>query len=1174
MIARRTCPFVTRVLLQAVLVAPLFVAHTMLFAQGTGATVTGLITDSTGATLPNASVTFTNVATGAVSKVDTNGQGIYRVSGLLPGTYNATATMTGFKTSVREGVDLQIEAQVTLDYSLNVGAASDVVTVNADSSILETTSPTISQVIEGRQVQDTPLNGRNTMNLVTLTPGVVPQGGTSGAASNNSNGGAFTNANSFGNYQIAGGLAGQSSVYLDGAPLNVLFANSVTFVVTQDAVQEFRVESSVVNPQYGQFGGGVVSFGTKPGGNRLHGTLYEYFRNTIFNANNFFNNQFAIGRPKFNQNQFGATIGGPIMKDKVFFFISYEGYRLAQGVINQGRVPTQAELNGDFTADPKISNPVTGQQVQCGGVLNKFCIGAPVNSALDTVADPTSQYLANTIHYFPLPNKVTVPGAAVNYQADGKANARNAQETIRFDYNLNAKNKLFARYTRFDRTQDPTVFINNPVGPSAFTGVGSTVSQFAFGDTVTLSQSSVLDVRLSYLRYFSYLQPANTNANLAPLDNGDQAQFWNPASKEISPYFPALLITNNITYPYAGVNQTAQQPFNVYTAFANYTKVLGKHSLTGGGEFRQEEGYEFNQPFVSGAFAFAGTSTACIPSATHACPGGIVIPGSGATPVADFISGVFAAAPVGFTTTTNVSTLTHYAGFFFNDTYQVSPKLTATAGVRYELPGSFYEKNDRNAVILPQLANPLVLVNSLAYGSRGDLQAHHTLFSPRVGFSFAPYAGTTLRAGYSLAYLPQDSSFTSQPYYSSLNSPVTFVAPSSRLCAPLGFATTGKAPGNPCNSPGSVAKTTIIEPMSRAAYAANPAIFYGQTITGREPFSSFPYLQQWNANVQQAFGKSTVLQLAYLGARGDHLPITGSTDINQLPDSAIVGPPATTQGERPYPLFQNVNVTSPYVGDSTYHSAQVTLSKRFASGGTLLGNYSWSKFLGDSESTNGPVETHVQGVIQDYTNLRGEKSYLSFDVPQRLVISYILDLPVGRGKRYLGDAGSALNAAVSGWNVSGINLFQSGFPLAFTGAPNVVSAAYGAGTPRPNVALGCQQKNPISYVTAAQQQASIINKACFSTPVAGATAGSYFGNQPRTSGSFRTQGTDNWDFSIGKTTPIHEDINLVFRAEAFNVTNRVQFADPGLTVGTATFGVLTSQANQPRSFQFSLRANY
>ena len=232
-----------------------FLAHGTLTAQGTAATVSGFVTDGSGANLPNATITYTNVATGVVSSATTTGSGLYRVSGLLPGTYTATVTMQGFKTSVKQGIDLQIEAQVTLNYALEIGAILESVTVDASANLLEETTPTVSQVIEGRQVEDTPLNGRNTMNLVALTPGVVPQGGTAGAASNNSNGGAFTNANSFGNYSIAGGLASQGSVYLDGAPLNAVEGNAIAFIITQDAVQEFRVESSVINPQYGQFGG-------------------------------------------------------------------------------------------------------------------------------------------------------------------------------------------------------------------------------------------------------------------------------------------------------------------------------------------------------------------------------------------------------------------------------------------------------------------------------------------------------------------------------------------------------------------------------------------------------------------------------------------------------------------------------------------------------------------------------------------------------------------------------------------------------------------------------------------------------------------------------------------------------------------------------------------------------
>jgi hypothetical protein len=1203
--ANRTGISVARFLVRGLLVLAFLSASMTVWAQSTSATVSGFVTDPTGAKVPGATVTYSNTATGVATKATTNGEGLFRITGLQPGPYRATVELQGFKTAVQSGIDLHLEDEVTQNYALEVGASTESVTVNSTASLLETESPTVSQVIEGRQVEDTPLDGRNTMNLVALTPGVISQGGTQGAASNNTNGGAFTNANSFGNYQIAGGLAGQGSIYLDGAPLNAEEGNTTAFVVTQDAVQEFRVESSVVNPQYGGFGGGVISFGTKSGGNNLHGSLYEYFRNTDLNANTFFNNLYNIGRPKFNQNQFGATVGGAIVKDKAFYFVSYEGYRLARGVINSGRVPTPAELNGDFTADPKIINPVPTlgpqvapgvyayaqyNQVQCGGVLNKFCIGAPVNPG-DAVADPTAQYLANTLHYFPTPN-ATGHGAAVNFLQNGKANAFTNQETLRIDYNLSARNKLFARYTRFDRTQDPTVFFNNPVGPNSYTGVGATVSQYVAGDTVTLSPTSVLDVRLSYLRYFSYLQPANTNVNQAPFDNGDQAGFYAGVAHQIAPFFPDITITNNATFPDAGLDQDAQQPLNLYVAAANYSKVLGRHSMTFGGEFRQGEEYFFNQPFLSGAYIFAGTNTACVPAgagsytfndAAHTAlnkycgaPGGpptnLVIPGSGATPIADFVSGQFAASPTGFTTTAHPSVLTHYAGVYANDTFSLSSKLTLTAGVRYELPGNFYEKNNNNAVILPQLANPLVLVDSAAYPGRGDLEGHYALFSPRVGFSYAPYVGTTVRAGYSLAYLPQDTAFNASPVYSSLNSPETYVPASYLLCAPLGLAKVGTAPGNVCNAPGSVANTSIIQPLNRTTYAANPTILYGQPIEGREPVSRYPYLQQWNANVQQAFSSSMILQLAYLGARGDHLPIYGTFDINQIPDSAAVG--ATSQASRPYPLFQNVNITAPYIGDTNYNSAQVTLTKRFASGGTLLGNYSWSKFLGDAESSNPQVESHQQGVIQDYTNLRAEKSYLSFDVPQRLVVSYILDLPFGKGKHFLGSTGNAVNGVVSGWNVSGINSFQSGFPLALAAAPTAVSAAFGGGTPRPNVAAGCHQKLGIGYVASAQQQTTTFNTACFSTPSDSGIAANFFGTQPRTSGILRTQGIDNWDFSLGKKTPIHEDMNLEFRAESFNVINRVQFADPGLTYGTTTFGVLTSQANLPRTFQFSLRLNY
>ncbi len=272
---------------------------------------------------------------------------------------------------------------------------------------------------------------------------------------------------------------------------------------------------------------------------------------------------------------------------------------------------------------------------------------------------------------------------------------------------------------------------------------------------------------------------------------------------------------------------------------------------------------------------------------------------------------------------------------------------------------------------------------------------------------------------------------------------------------------------------------------------------------------------------------------------------------------------------RPYSSFQNVSAISPYYGDSYYNSFQATVNKRFNCGGTILGNFSWTKNLSNSESTNAQVELHPTGVIQDYTNLRAERSYLSFDVPYRVVVSYILDLPMGKGKRFLGQSAGVVNTLVSGFNVSGINTIQDGTPQAVIATNNSLATVYGGGTTRPNVVAGCQKCFPGLLSSRAKAGLPTLNAACFFAPAA-----TSFGNEPRTDGQLRNQGVDNWDFSVGKTTPINERVAVVFRAEAFNVINHNQFGDPNLTNSSSQFGIITQQANSPRLFQFSLRLNY
>ncbi len=710
-------------------VLPLFLSlpglTASLVAQGTTATVTGIIADSSGAQLPGAKITFTNIGTNITTTVTANGTGAYRVPGLLPGTYRSTVTMAGFKTSDREGIELHLEDNVTINFGLEVGATNETITVDASSQTLETSSPTVSQLIEGRQVEDTPLNGRNAMNLVALTPGVTPQGSSGGSASNNTNGGSYTNSFGYNNYQIAGGLANQGSVYIDGQPINLVVGHVTPFVLTQDAVQEFRVESSVVNPQYGEFGGGIISFGTKSGSDKFHGTFYEYLRNTKLNANTFFNNRTHVARPQFIQNQYGAAIGGPIKHSKAFFFFSYEGFRLAEGVPNLGIVPTPAELNGDFRADAPIFDPTTGPgtakggfktQVSCQGVANVICMPGMTGSGI--TVDPTEQAMANVVKYFPTPN-TTAGGTAFNFSQNAKANASSNEYIARVDENFGSKQKLFARYVLTDRVQQPTQYYFNTTGPSSGPGVHAKAASYLLGDTITLNQTSIIDLRVSYLRYRVDTNPQNTNVNLALL-----GPFYAAIQNQVTyREFPNIIISNTIPQPFGQLDTTTIAPSNNYVISGTYTKVLGRHTLSLGGEARQREQYANLAVNSSGFFIFAGTATDCIPAAGSPCvspagvPLGVFPPGAGANPIADFVTGVTTAS-LGFTTFKFPSTVNHYGGLFGNETFQVSQRLTVTAGLRYEIPGGFTEKHDSNTVLLPQLANPLVLVNTPAYPSR------------------------------------------------------------------------------------------------------------------------------------------------------------------------------------------------------------------------------------------------------------------------------------------------------------------------------------------------------------------------------------------------------------------------------------------------------------------------
>jgi hypothetical protein len=615
---------------------------------------------------------------------------------------------------------------------------------------------------------------------------------------------------------------------------------------------------------------------------------------------------------------------------------------------------------------------------------------------------------------------------------------------------------------------------------------------------------------------------------------------------------------NTIASPFAGLDVTNNDSGNSYSLAASLTKVTGRHTLKFGADVRHYQFREGQTVFAPGFFIFAGIFTG----------GALSPPGSGATPIADFVLGLITPDPgvSGFQTALTAHATQWYQGYYINDTYQASSKLTISAGLRWDIPGSYTEENDRNTVLLPQLQSPLVLVNSPQYPSRNDLESHYHLFAPRVGIAYQLHNQTVFRAGYGINFLPQGVGAVG-PWESPINTAMTNV--------PFGGTLSNPLLGQP-----------LLQPIGRNQGAFTT--FLGQSIQGRIPNQRFPYVQQWNVNVQQGFGSGCLLQIAYLGSRGEHIPLgvptleTGDVgaDLNQLSPqyyslgAALLSPTASGQtlGQtlRPYPSYQQVSADSDFAGDTDYNSLQATVQLRFSSGSTVLANYSWSKLISNTEGINTFLEPFTVGAIQDYTSLRAERSLDTFNIPQRFVLSYVLDLPVGRGERYLPNARGITDKLVSGWKLAGITTFASGFPLAITSAaPNFLSSLLGAGTIRPNVVAGCSKSVSGSIVASAQTGTAVLNPACFTAP--GPFA---LGNEPRVDPTLQAQGINNWDISLSKLTQVSERVSLSLGAEFFNAFNRVQFGPPNTSFGSALFGKITSQVNNPRQVQFSLRASF
>jgi hypothetical protein len=1085
---------------------------------------------------------------------------------------------------------VETESTSKIDLALQVGELTQTVEVTAETPLLQPESSSLGQVVDTRKTDELPLNGRNPLNLTALVPSVVPQGG----SMSNPNG---QNPFAWGNYQIGGGMANQSMVWLDGSPVNGSYINITALIPTQDSLQEFKVATNNLTPEYGRFAGGVVNFTTKSGSNALHGEAWEFLRNRDLDANTFFNNLNGTPRGAFTQNQFGFNLGGPVIipkifngKNKTFFFVDYEGFRLRQGVSYTETVPTAQERTGDLSAlaasqGVNIYDPLT--TCGTGAPGTPACAGASAGARTQfagnviptTRINPTSLILLNL---YPLPNAPGNAQGVGNWIGNSSQGGSNNETVVHIDQNVSDKQHITARYSYWGNLNLPEQPFGNGVCQDRCTETFNT-NNFVLGDTYSISPTTILEVRLSYQRFSYNRIPTTLGYDLTNLG-------W-PASLNTEAVFRDLPVPviNGFdtagTFGSQGAGSVIIDRNDNYRAAGTLTKIVGNHTFKFGAEFlRLTHNYaQTNTP--TGIFNFNPDLTAA--NAYNTAGSGLGL----ATFLLGYPSGGSATSP------NLVAAQQLYPAVFANDDWHLNSKLTLNLGIRWEHSGPWTERFNNISFFNPTQPNSVLstagitvpgnvdLVDSSATSLRSGIRPDWKQFAPRIGAAYQIAKSTVFHAGYGIFWLPNDVAWDTSPNNDRINTYSTPVLESVYTGVPACYpaSCTAGSPGynytiaNPF--PGG-----IVPPPGR-----NPiyqSVLIGTGISENLLSNPYGYAQQWNADIQQQLGNGFLIDVAYGGSKGTHLPID-SPNLDQLPSQYLslgnallqsVPNPfygvITTTGSSlsqptvpreqlllPYPQYTGVSFAGQGIGNSTYESLQVKAEKRFSGGNSILVAYTHAKLISDTDTITSWLEGGGTGGIQNWNNLNNEKSLASFDVPDRLVVSYVLDVPVGKGRKFMSHANRFTDAAIGGWGVEGVTTIQEGFPLHFTTNSSNLNA-FNSGSQRPDVVPGC---TTASFTKSLNEW---FNTSCFTQP-----APFTFGDESRNDPVLRSPGEAQWDFSAFKNFALDPEgkAHLQFRAEFFNIFNRVQFGYPGQSLGSSNFGQITSIANSPRLVQFALK---
>ena len=1227
----------------------------MLSGQTYSGTVSGELTDPSRAVVAGVKVVLTDEQKGFTFNAVSDSSGRYLFRSISPGIYSVSVEAKGFEKAVRTNIKLDVNQNAEANLSLQMASTTQTVQVNSQGQTIDVEDAVTGQVINRKFINDLPLIDRNVMNLAYLAPGVTD------VDDNCPNSDPSCNGTNF----VSNGSRGSTAdILLDGASITNFEPNggitAATYQPSPEAVEEFKVQQSNFSAEFGFSGASVINMVTRSGANKFHGSGYDFLRNQITDANTWFNNHYGAPIAALSRNDYGVTFGGPIIKNKTFFFFDYERLRETAASSAQAGVPSALMRTGDFGEicpanggawDSTVGTARYGQCVQPGditqpvqsgqiydpysGTYNSTEGGAdrstfiPFNNLAQysspgspnlpanlepgpgngNLIDPVAQKMLNL---FPMPN---IAGGTPydNWYGSGSNRNFNDQFDIKVDHRFSEKNLLSVKYSQQWSHNLAFNCFKNFIDPCAGGPNRSTAHLFAINDTHTISPTLLLNVQLGFTRGALRISAYNPQGVSDPLGAlGFPSYLGSSGFTGV----PATFIGGQ--YLSAGYTSAGGDPYGNYKQgqdtvhlSATLDKVYGAHEMKFGFEGRLHQQNYIQTSAPEGIFSFDQNGTSACTALSFAECGG--------DGLASFLTGQLNANSY-YEIQFEPATENYQYGTFAQDNWKVSHKLTLNLGLRYDVSLPRTDRHNRQNWFDPNVASPLnggsltftdpislqpatrQLLGGEVFAGAGHRKNYATDWSdiqPRFGFAYQFAPRMVLRGGYGV-YFGQSRSGASGvvPYGSQGFNQYTNVIPTYNNDNATPYLHLNNPYPNGLNQPNG----SSLGLLNDVGYQA-----IGPLRTGRA--ARTPNEQSWSLGIERELPWNVVLNVEYLGKKGTHLPFSGSNQLNILgpqiesyssaqiaqlntvyqnppncnnspnspdpcnpffgiitdPNSALSSAIQGYQLEMPYPQFSGVATDVQMIANSTYHALQLSAEKRYSNGLQFLTSFTWSKSIDDSSLADDNVN-----YLGSFTSLQDpnkpwlERSLSTFDIPAVLQFSYSYDLPIGRGKKLLGNMPHVVDLIVGGWKTSGVWRVADGRPLSFALFDGASLPTYGA--QRPNLVGKPRRFHGSDWIDHYFANPEVLQKPDVFT----------LGNAPRATGSVRTPFAFNTELSVGKEFPLkREGMNVEVRLEAYNAFNHPVFGAPNTTVDDAqNFGIITYTSNGPRQVQLAFKFNF